>query len=66
MTIKFKKDLIQPGIDYSAGDTLEDAETVFGMAQAQYFIEQGYAVPVGARKETAVMPKGETATTDRP
>ena len=45
MNITFKKDLTVPGYDYKAGQTLKNAEAIFGLAQAQYLIETGYAIP---------------------
>ena len=45
MDITFKKDLTVPGYDYRAGQTVKNAEAIFGLAQADYLIETGHAIP---------------------
>ena len=61
MDIKFTKSLEGTTVTaYKKGDTCENAELVFGDAQARYFVETGYAEIVGAAKEKAVVPKSTT------
>ncbi len=64
MTIKFTKDLpAETRYSYKKGDTVKDAETIFGKAQTEYFLEQGTAEPVKGSTETATTKaKTETAT----
>ncbi|GAB3324320.1 hypothetical protein GCM10027299_21500 [Larkinella ripae] len=62
MTIKFKEDLTGTAYSYKKGDVVENAEEVFGAAQARYFVEQGQADEPGVKTERATdKPKTETA-----
>ncbi|WP_147367978.1 hypothetical protein [Fibrisoma montanum] len=60
MTIKFKESLAGTGYEQYEGKTVENAETIFGPAQAAYFLETGTAEAVGEKKKTATAPQGET------
>ncbi len=56
MDIKLKEAL--PGYDqYKVGDTIKDAEAVFGPAQTRYLLETGSATPVGETTEKATADK---------
>jgi hypothetical protein len=65
MDLKFVKDLPEEtGYDNKKGDTVENAEEVFGAAQTRYFIETGHAEPVKGKTETATL-KANTETADK-
>lgn len=50
----------ESGYDYKKGDVVEDAEAIFGPAQAKYLLECGLAEAVGAKTEKATSKKTET------
>lgn len=62
MDIKITKSLEGSGYDkYKVGDKIENAELIFGDAQARYLVETGHAEPVNASKtEKAVAKTGST------
>lgn len=53
MDIVLKKSLEGTGHDFKVGETIEDAEKIFGPAQAAYLLESGHAEPVKAKTKTA-------------
>lgn len=66
MDIKLKTP--QTGYEqFEAGDTIENAEEIFGVAQARYLVEQGHADVVGkgaAATEQAIADQNANETAD--
>ena len=55
-----------PGYDqYKPGDTIKDAESIFGVAQTRYLLETNSATPVGEATEKATADKATEKATEK-